>query len=82
MSGRYATGISVLGLAPETPDPVNPLVEAADLAPVVMGEWIGEAIALVLMDHSEDEAPDPNVHELARRVVMLGRLGRGELGGS
>lgn len=51
--------------------PASDVVHAADVAPSVLGHWIGEAVQLVLMDHSEDEYPDPNVHELAHRVLAL-----------
>lgn len=54
------------------------LVElAADVAPRALGEFIGTAVAVVLMDHAMDEHPDPNIHELAHCVLMLGRLGGG-----
>jgi transcriptional regulator with XRE-family HTH domain len=51
---------------------------AADVAPRALGEFIGDAVAVVLLDHALDEHPDPNIHELAHCVLMLARLGGGE----
>lgn len=51
------------------------LVKAAAAAPCALGDFLGHAVAVVLLDHSEDEVADPNIHELAHRVLMLARLG-------
>lgn len=56
-------------------DPV--LVRAADAAPRALGEYIGRAVAVVLLDHEHDEHPDPNIHELAHCVLVLASIGKG-----
>lgn len=62
-----------------TNSPDADVKRAADLAPEVMGAWIGDAVQIVLMDHSEDEYPDPNIHELAHRVIRAHDLTTPEL---
>lgn len=52
-----------------TPD--ETLTQAAARAPEVLPEPLATAIAVVLLDHSEDEHPDPNIHELAHVVSNL-----------
>jgi hypothetical protein len=44
------------------------LRSAADSAPRILGEWYGDAVACVLLDHSADEYPDANILELAHRI--------------
>lgn len=56
-------------------DPV--LVRAADAAPRALGEYIGRAVALVLLNHEYDEYPDPDVQELAHCVLVLASIGKG-----
>lgn len=60
----------------ERPDPT--LAKAAEVAADAIGGFLGDAVAVVLLDHSEDKHPDPNIHELAHCVLMLARLGGGE----
>jgi hypothetical protein len=42
---------------------------AAEMAPQMLGEWIGTAVEVVLLDHAEDEHVDPNIGELAYRIL-------------
>lgn len=56
-------------------DPV--LVRAADAAPRALGDYIGRAVALVLLNHEYDEHPDPDIHELAHCVLVLASIGKG-----
>jgi hypothetical protein len=51
---------------------VNAIQRASDLAFIVIPGPIGEAVAVVLADHSEDEHDDPNIHELAYRILEAG----------
>jgi transcriptional regulator with XRE-family HTH domain len=56
----------------QRPTSGDPLVKsAAEVAPAVLGEYIGVGVAAVLSDHELDEYPDPNIHELAWRVLAL-----------
>jgi hypothetical protein len=49
------------------------LRSAADSAPRILGEWYGDAVACVLLDHSADEYPDANILELAHRISLDAR---------
>lgn len=51
------------------------LTRAAAVAPRVLGKYIGTAVGAVLTDHELDDAPDPNVHELAHCVLRLASAG-------
>jgi hypothetical protein len=51
-----------------TDDEVRYLRSAVDNAPRVLGEWYGDAIACILMDHCSADVPDANILELACRI--------------
>lgn len=77
-----ALGVPLASMLPAVPrlaegDADLTLTKAAEAAPRALGEFVGDAVAVVLLDRSMDEFPDPNVHELAYVVLMMARLGAG-----
>lgn len=49
---------------------------AADLAPGLLGEELGHAVALVLLNNSEHDFIDPDIGELAHVILRLASEGK------
>ena len=58
-------------------DPERALTDAAAAVETMILGHLGECVAVILLDHTHDTEPDPNIHELA--YTVLTRAARGDM---